>query len=221
MVTPEAALRADPHLVEAWVHGWALARGAPLPVPEHGGWRIEVGLPQHRRRTVFPQLLDTVRDWADSITEPYDFLKICAPPAAVRALLPPRWSLPRLGFMMTMDLSVAAASARLPAGYALDLLPTAHGATATIIAPTGEVAADGGIARIGAAAIFDQIGTRPEHRRLGLGRALMAALQAAARDSGASQGLLVATPEGRMLYAATGWTLHVLYTTAVLPEVEG
>jgi hypothetical protein len=45
----------------------------------------------------------------------------------------------------------------------------------------------------------------------------MKALEAIARKAGATQGVLVATSDGRALYEALGWQLHSLYTTAVIP----
>ena len=48
----------------------------------------------------------------------------------------------------------------------------------------------------------------------------MRALSAAAVRRGTAQAVLIATPEGRALYAALGWELHAHVTTAVTPAGE-
>ncbi|MCB5911191.1 GNAT family N-acetyltransferase [Streptomyces pinistramenti] len=67
-------------------------------------------------------------------------------------------------------------------------------------------------------AVFDMIGTAAGHRRRGLGRLVMAALAARAAAAGATQGVLVASPEGRALYEALGWELRAPVTAAVRPR---
>ena len=65
----------------------------------------------------------------------------------------------------------------------------------------------------GVIAVYDRIAVDPGRRRRGLGRRVMRTLE---REAGANQGVLVATVEGRALYASLGWALHSHYTTAVL-----
>ncbi|AXE28143.1 N-acetyltransferase (plasmid) [Streptomyces globosus] len=71
--------------------------------------------------------------------------------------------------------------------------------------PSGEVAARGTVAVVGADAVADRIETDPAHRRRGLGRAVMGALAEAAVAQGARTGLLIASEEGRRLYSSLGW----------------
>lgn len=58
----------------------------------------------------------------------------------------------------------------------------------------------------GGGAVADRIVTEEEFRRRGLGRHLMCRLNQAARDAGATHGLLIASSDGHALYAALGWT---------------
>jgi GNAT superfamily N-acetyltransferase len=69
---------------------------------------------------------------------------------------------------------------------------------------------------VGASAVFDRIETAVAHRRRGLGRAVMGALDALARERGVGERLLVATDAGRRLYLQLGWTDLAPYSTAVL-----
>ncbi|CAL9666522.1 GNAT family N-acetyltransferase [Streptomyces sp. enrichment culture] len=77
---------------------------------------------------------------------------------------------------------------------------------------SGDVAARGTIAVVGADAIADRIETDAAHRRRGLGRAMMSALAEAAVAQGARTGLLIASEEGQRLYSSLGWRYeaHVL-----------
>jgi predicted GNAT family N-acyltransferase len=63
----------------------------------------------------------------------------------------------------------------------------------------------------------NRIETAQDHRRKGSGVAVMSAL-ATARRSPASPQLLVATEDGRNLYANLGWTVLAPFATATIPE---
>jgi GNAT superfamily N-acetyltransferase len=211
---PAETLRADPDLVATWACGWALSRGVAPPVPAYGGFRIDVGLPDQKARYVFAAASDSVRDLSRAIPEPHVFIKVCAPPEAVQPLLSPGWSIRPVGFMMTTQ-ELAQVGYDLRDGYQLipDLAP--HGRVVRILAADGALAASGRAFRVGPTAVFDRIETHPDHRRRGLGRAVMRALGAGAAEDGATKGALVATPDGRALYGSMGWRLHALYTSAV------
>jgi GNAT superfamily N-acetyltransferase len=77
-----------------------------------------------------------------------------------------------------------------------------------VLHSSGEVVARGGLALSGADAIPVDIVTEPAHRRQGLGSVVMSALVQQAANRGATTGVLVASPQGRHLYAALGWTHH-------------
>lgn len=66
-------LIADPGVVATWIKGWTLARETPLPVEDHGGFRVDVGWPQQRARYVFPRISPAMRELAATIAEPWVF----------------------------------------------------------------------------------------------------------------------------------------------------
>lgn len=201
--------------MEIWATGWALSRGTPAPVPTEGAFRIEVGLPQHKARYIFPQCSGDVRRLAETLYDPEVFIKVCAPPEPVQELLPSHWKIDRIGFMMTHRFSESR-EIPTPAGYTLELASTPPVLTAQVTDSSGLIAASGRIALVGSFAIYDQIQTHEQHRRRGLGSVIMNALREATANHRIDQGLLVATPDGRELYAALGWQMHSLYTTAVI-----
>ena len=210
-----ALLQADPELVGRWLKGWALARGTALPVAAHGGWRVDVGWPEQKARHVFPGLLPGIADLAHTISEPWIFLKICASAAALQAILPAHWIIQRPGYMMTLAASMPEAP-DLTAGYQLDITLAESISMVRVLTTDGEVAASGRIVFVDGLAIYDSIETQAPHQRRGLGRVLMKQLEAIATERGIKDGALVATPQGRALYASLGWELHSLYSTAVI-----
>lgn len=209
--------QADPHIVAAWANGWSIAREVSLPVPDSGAFRIEVGLPDHVRRYIFPAPTPAVRHLAETISEPYIFLKVCAPPDVVRTLLPPGWIIQPLAYMMTCFGAMAPVNTVLQEGYVLDIRDNIPVPVVSILTTQGEVAAIGRIAFAGDYAIYDRIETHESHRRRKLGSVIMKTLEAIGAARGINKGLLVATREGRALYETLGWQLHSLYTTAEIP----
>ena len=209
-------LRADPALVEAWLRGRSLARGLPQPEPDSGGLRLEVGLPQERRRYVFARTTQGLRQLAQTIVEPLVFLKLCSPVEVLRALAPTRWALQPVGYMMTRAASIRTDRPRLPGGYRLELIADGPAVGVRILTDAGELAASGRAGEYDGALVYDQIVTDPAHRRRGLGRAVMAALDAA-REGGTRTQVLVATDEGRALYSTLGFEVHAPFASAVIP----
>jgi GNAT superfamily N-acetyltransferase len=154
---------------------------------------------------------------AATIADPWVFLKVCAPPEAMRAILPPRWVIQPVGFMMTCSGPMGADEAALPEGYTLDLMEDLPVPIARVLTAEGEVAVTGRIALVEDFVIYDRIETHVDHRRRGLGRVVMRALEEIGRSRGKTQGALVATADGRALYESLGWRMHSLYSTAVIP----
>ncbi len=72
----------------------------------------------------------------------------------------------------------------------------------------GRLAASGQAGFADGCAVPDKITTERDHRRRGLGAAMMTLLGDAARERGVHQGVLVASDEGRRLYLHLGWGLH-------------
>ncbi len=215
-----AALGADRAVVEAWVTGWALARGTPPPAPVDGGFRIDVGWPDQKVRFVFPSCSAAVERLAERIDEPAVFIKVCAPPEPVANLLPARWTIARLGYMMRFSPSIAPPEARRRVHaeqYGLSLTETDAVVVAELKTSAGETVSSGRVALVGRFAVYDRIETSAGHRRRGLAAGVMRALGQVAAARRSCEGVLVATQEGRALYESLGWRLHSLYTTAVIP----
>jgi len=207
---------ASPEIVAAWVAGWARSRRVGPPVGVMGGHHVTVGLPQQRARYVFAAIAHgDLRRLAGEIPDPWIFLKVCEPTAALDAVWPHGWVVQPEGFMMTAALAPSVPP-DLPPGYRL-VLTEDPSIVATVLDGQGAVAASGRASFAAGHATIDQIVTDENHRRRGLGRVVMAALSEAALARDIRRGILVATPMGRQLYEALGWRLHAHFTTAVIP----
>lgn len=201
------------HLIERWVHGWALARNAPAPVRVPHGHRLDVGLPGHRVRHVLPDARRVAR-LSRALSAPDSWLKVCGPREETVAALDPRWRVEEAEYLMTVELSPVPVP--VPAPY--DARVSHRGAyyLARALTAEGGTAASGLMAPYEGTAVFDQMVTEPEHRGYGLARALMNALGRTARARGVYTGLLVATEDGRGLYERLGWETVCQVTPAHL-----
>lgn len=206
----------DPKLVFAWQAAHSIARGSPPPVHDHGGFRVDTHSDKEVKRWVFPQLCDGLRAIAHDITAPRHYLKLCGSDEELRSALPARWEVqPANYFMMATAAPVDTKS--LPNGYRMEFERTGAVTRACIIGPQGDLAASGCAAETADVFIYDRIETMQDHRRKGLGVAVMVAL-GAARKSVACPQLLVATEDGRGLYANLGWTVLAPFAAATIPE---
>lgn len=221
-------------VVSAWVQGWAISRGTSAPERTTAGHRIEVGLPGHKVRYVLPQF-DPVqfRELVSELTEPGTWVKVCASPEEVAAVLPGAWTITDPEFLMTAP--VRRAELTVPEPYTLRVITRDAVAEVQILADgeqvttgtepralaNGElVAAEGQVALTGSYGIFDKVVTDLSHRRRGLGSLVMTALGDYAAVQDAHTGVLVATEDGRELYRAQGWTLRSPVTAVVLRRFE-
>lgn len=204
-------------LLAGWGRGWAASRGTPPPEPlGDGAWRITVGLPGHRRRDLLPAWPPgRLRAWAEGVAAPGAWIKALADPAALG--LPAAWVAQPTEYLMSTPLQ-AAVPPELAPGYRAELTAEAAALECQVLAADGLVAARARVGLAGVHAVFDQVVTQEAHRRRGPARHAMALLAAAALDRGAREGLLVATADGRALYAAQGWRLDALMTAACVPE---
>lgn len=212
---PDPAPSIDPALVRGWLAARSLARGLPQPVADHGGWRVDTGLPTETCRHVFAHVCPGLRTLADRIDAPLVFLKLCAGRDLLRALLPPRWHVEPPNRMMVRD-GPPGRPPPLPTGYRADLSMAGAVAQARIVAPDGDLAASGHAAGLDGVFVYDRIVTAEAHRRRGLGTVVMAMLGTARRSPDARQ-VLVATDAGAALYATLGWRVYAPYTTAGVP----
>ena len=204
----------------AWIRGWALTREVDPPVAHADGFHIAVGLPRQAARYVFPRPSAAIADLGESITQPWVYIKACATSEQLRELLPDRWRIEDLHYLMTCDARPFPGGGDVPAGYGVEV-EDAVAATGCghvrVVAPDGTLAAAGHVALGERLAIYDRIVTEPAHQRRGLGRAVMHGLQALAREHGRHEGVLVATDQGRALYESLGWRVHSPWAGAVIP----
>ncbi|WP_380282803.1 GNAT family N-acetyltransferase [Kitasatospora purpeofusca] len=194
-------------LVRAWVEGWIVSRGAADPVDEPWGWSVDVGRPEQVARHVLPEPTEAdVRKLVAATTAPGTWLKLFADDETVRPWLGPGWHYDLPGYLMTVPL--AAERPVVPAGYTLTSWRRGGVVRVLVRTEDGRFAARGQLAVTGATAVADQIETDPGHRRRGLGSLVVGALRDAGHRDGAATGMLVATPEGRALYSALGWSVR-------------
>jgi GNAT superfamily N-acetyltransferase len=206
----------DPTLVFAWQTAHSVVRGSPLPVHDRGGFRVDTHSEKEVKRWVFPQLCDGLRAIADAITAPRHYLKLCGSDEELRGAVLARWKLQPANYFMMAEVAIFDAKP-LPNGYRMELHQAGPVTRASVIAPDGDLAASGCAAEAADVFIYDRIETAQDHRRKGLGIAVMTALRSA-KKSLASPQLLVATEDGRNLYANLGWTVLAPFATAIIPE---
>ncbi|RSD25773.1 GNAT family N-acetyltransferase [Amycolatopsis eburnea] len=202
---------ADVEILGAWARGWAVSRAVAAPVEEPDGHRLDVGLPGHRVRYLL-RSPSTVASRARTVAAPGTWLKTCGPRAAVLAGLTAEWEAGETEYLMTFEGPVPAVA--VPPGYAVAVTGSGP-AWDVAVSFDGAPAARGRVAVAGGVAVFDKIETEPEHRRRGLGRAVMHQLSAAA---GIGSSALLATEAGRGLYASLGWQVVSELVPAHVPE---
>lgn len=208
----------DPKLVFAWQAAHSLARNSPPPVHDRGGFRVDTHSEKEVKRWVFPKLCDGLRYIARDIALPRHYLKLCGGNEALQGAIPARWEIQPENYFMKATAAASEASG-LPDGYRMEVHQAGPVTRVHILAPDGDLAANGSAAETVDAFVYDRIETAADHRRKGLGIAVMSAL-GAARKSSASPQLLVATEDGRSLYARLGWTVIAPFATATIPAMD-
>jgi GNAT superfamily N-acetyltransferase len=218
----EAATAGDlPDLVGEWVRGWTVSRSTPAPVAVPGGWRVDVGLPGHRRRYVLhgydPSAVQRLirRD-----NPPGTWIKVATDPARMHGDLPDGWTPSDTGHLMTTTYGSTDAIVGPPSPYTISDEISGRVVTVVVVDPAGQVAASARLAVAGTVGVVDQVETAPEHRRRGLGSAVMRHLAGRAVHCGVRTGILVATDDGRHLYRTLGWTTATPIAVAYLPEPD-
>ncbi|HJO66027.1 MAG TPA: GNAT family N-acetyltransferase [Sphingomonas sanguinis] len=197
-------------LALAWLTGRSLARGVPLPVADHGGYRVDTHSEVETCRWIFTQINERLRDLARSVRAPGHLLKWLGEAENLRAVLPNGWHIHSASYFMQAD--DRQTEAALPSGYRIDVSRTGAVTAVRILHDSGDLAASGYGADTPNAFVYDRIVTAPAHRRKGLGTALMKTLAGTKRHHGPS--LLVATDEGRALYTTLRWRTISPYWTA-------
>ena len=203
-------------MLERWLTGWSMARGAPLPRHEGGGLVVNVGTVDEVRRHVFVDAGRALQACAGAIGEPFIYLKVTVEPEQLRRALSWRWQIEPVRYLMRLTAPMAAATA-VPPGFSLQREVAHLAQVVRLVDASGQTAASGCMVMHQATAVFDRIETHAAFRRLGLGSAVMSALEQLAQAARARERLLVATEAGRSLYASLGWEVVAPYSTAVSP----
>lgn len=201
----------DPHLLHAWLAARSLARGLHMPVLDRGGFRVDTGSETETVRWVFPRMCDGLKDVARSIHQPWQFVKVCDTPEALRAALPAHWAIHAPSHVMRANGIML--RRQLADGYAIAVEQSGAVTSVRIVTGTGILAASGYGAETDGVFVYDRIVTEAEHRRKGLGHVLMQTLHQARGDPRSVE-LLVATDEGRALYETLGWEKIAPYASA-------
>ncbi|MFJ6671881.1 GNAT family N-acetyltransferase [Actinosynnema sp. NPDC091369] len=197
-------------LVRRWERGWSACRGWATPqeaggalhLLQHRPGRYREMLALHADRTAVRALADEAAadgkaTWLTVPTTDPDDVERVLRAAGLHLRATREW-------LMTRPL-VDHPGRAVPEGYRV----TAGGTGVVKVEvrhSSDEPAASGQAAITGGDAVFDRIETAPPHRRRGLGSAVVATLAAEAVSRGARHGILLASPEGRALYATLGWT---------------
>ncbi|GGC65471.1 GNAT family N-acetyltransferase [Undibacterium terreum] len=211
---------ADATLIESWLRARSVCRGLPQPVSDRGGLRLETNLEKELRRYVFAHPADGLRALGEAITEPLIYLKLTGTGEQLKALLPARWQLDVPRYLMTCDQPAQSTDIQLPTGYHLETGVDGCNAAVRISDSSGSVAASGYAAQCHDVFIYDRIEVSDQHRRRGLGRAVMQALLRT-RTSANHRQVLVATEEGRALYTSLGWSVYSPFSSAFIPAGAG
>jgi GNAT superfamily N-acetyltransferase len=203
----------DPHLLHAWLAARSLARGLPMPVPDHGGFRVDTGSETETFRWVFPCMADELKELARTIHQPRQFVKVCDTAEALRAALPAHWTIHAPSHVMRANGPMP--HRQLADGYSIAVEQSGPVTLVRIVTDTGILTASGYGAETDGVFVYDRIVTEVEHRRKGLGHVLIQTLHEARRDLDSFE-LLVATDDGRALYETLGWGKIASYASASL-----
>ena len=207
-------------IVENWLNGWCLSREVSFPVQYKSGFHVIVGDEKQKERFVFPELNDDFFQLADSIDEPWIYLKVSVSPGEFIEKIPERWKLQPQGYMMTCFHPMNFPEISLAEGYHLEFSEYNTTFVVRIIAENGEQASIGRVSLVDDIAVYDRIITEKNHQRKGLASFLLKELEKIALSKGISNNLLVATEDGKLLYETLGWKLYCMHTSVVIPSED-
>ncbi|WP_294283097.1 GNAT family N-acetyltransferase [uncultured Chryseobacterium sp.] len=206
-------------LLEKWLKGWSVSRDKPLPEAWKSGYRVLVGDEEQKVRYVFPQVNEDFISLAESIREPWIYLKVCAHPEEFSRLIPNRWKIQPQGYMMYGPEKMMVPEKPLPVGYSMEIFQQKPDVfVARINSGNKEEAAIGRLIIVDGLAIYDRIKTEKEHQRKGLATQIIKELHRMAALKGVSENFLVATGQGKLLYEFLGWKIHSFYTSIVIEK---
>ncbi|WP_152970098.1 GNAT family N-acetyltransferase [Frigoribacterium sp. RIT-PI-h] len=186
-------------LVDRWVEGWALSRGAARR-RDGDAWRVEVAAATRsfERIVAQPTPAELTR-LVDETTTTDVWLSVVGPLDDVA-----RRTLARLDAVTHAERMMTAPVSATP--LPLEVIVDDDDQVVHMrVGGDGVVAARGQAAVVGEHVVFARISTEPDFRRRGLGRRVMAGLEHGAAARGATTGLLFASVAGRRLYQSLGW----------------
>ncbi len=208
-------------LLEKWLTGWSISRGKPLPEAWESGYRVLVGDGKQKARYVFPKVNKDFIQLAESIHEPWVYLKVCEPFEKFSTLIPGRWKLQPQGYMMYVPEKMKVHEKPLPEGYFIEIIQQQPDLFfIKINTESKEEAAVGRLIFVDGLAIYDRIKTERSHQRKGLATQVIKELHRLAASKGISENFLVATEQGKFLYESLGWEICSFYTSVVIEEED-
>ncbi|KQO48315.1 MULTISPECIES: GNAT family N-acetyltransferase [unclassified Frigoribacterium] len=187
-------------LVDRWVKGWALSRGAARH-RDGDAWRVEVAAATRslERIVAQPTPAELTRLVDETIT-PDVWLSVVGPLDDVA-----RTTLARLEAVTHAERMMTAPVSATPSPPGIVVVDDDDQVVHVRVEVDGVVAARGQAAIVGDHVVFDRIATEPDFRRRGLGRRVMSGLEHGAAARGATTGMLFASVDGRRLYESLGW----------------
>ncbi|HEX9980779.1 MAG TPA: GNAT family N-acetyltransferase [Flavobacterium sp.] len=205
-------------LLRKWLHGWALSRELPPPSVYKSGLRLEVGTATQKSRYVFAEANDDFLHLAETIREPWVYLKVCAANTDIESKIPPRWQIQPQRYLMSCLQRFGGSQVPLPDAYKLELDTYNSTSHIRILSRDGTPASSGRVVIVEDIAVYDRIETDSNHRRKGLATYVMQELEKIAVANNVYKNYLVATEEGKRLYESLGWSVCSLYASMVILE---
>lgn len=205
-------------IVKSWLKGWCLSREISFPVEYKSGFNVFVGDEKQKERYVFPELNDDFFQLAQSIDEPWVYLKVSTSPDQFMGNIPGKWQLQAQGYMMTCFHPMVFPEISLAKGYHLEFSEYNTTFVIRIVTENGEQASIGRVSLIDDVAVYDRIVTEIKHQRKGLASFLLKELEKTTLSKGFTHNLLVATEEGKLLYESLGWKVYALHSSIVIPS---
>ncbi|WP_294299818.1 GNAT family N-acetyltransferase [uncultured Chryseobacterium sp.] len=206
-------------LLEKWLTGWSISRGKPLPEAWESGYRVLVGDGKQKARYVFPKVNKDFIQLAESIHEPWVYLKVCEPFEKFRSVIPERWQIQPQGYMMYCQEKMNIRENPLPDDYSMKVFqPQPDSFMVKIYTANKQVAAVGRLILVDGLAVYDRVETDKDYQRKGFATQIIKELEFIALSKGIVENFLVATAQGKLLYESLGWKIYSLYSTIVIPE---
>ncbi|ANF52356.1 GNAT family acetyltransferase [Chryseobacterium glaciei] len=204
-------------IVGKWLKAWCLSRELPSPSKYKSGFKVNVNDEKQKTRYVFAELNDDFFQLANSIEEPWIFLKVCTAFDDFKDKIPEKWKVQPQGYMMFCFHRMNIPDIDLHENYKIEFDSYNSTFVVKIVTKNNELASIGRVVIVDDLAVYDRISTEINHKRKGLATFIMKELEKIALSKGVSNNFLVATEQGKSLYESLGWELYSLYTSVVIP----